>query len=103
MIRLPGNVVLVGEFPDILCGFFIGSPALTRLALGLGRDTGRAGAKGGLKVNRMAELLDRVLLASEFPDIFCVFSAGSPVLSWLVSLSPALRSSRSASAAATAW
>ena len=49
MIGPPGNVVLVGEFPNILCGFFIGSPGLTRLALGLGRND-------GLQVSRAASM-----------------------------------------------
>ena len=54
MTGLSGDIFLAYEFPDIFCGFSIGSPGLARVALGLGRDDGRAGVKGSLKVNMMA-------------------------------------------------
>ena len=93
MAELPGNVFLADEFPDIFCGFSIGGPSLTRLALGLGRDDGLAGVKGGLKMGMMTELPGNVFL----PTSSRTFSVASP------SVAPASRGSCSASAATTAW
>ena len=94
MTELPGNVLLADKFPNnIFCGFSLGSPGLARLARGLGHDGGLVGVKGGLKVGMMTELPGDIFLADEFPDIFCGFSF----------VAPALRGSRSASAATTAW
>ena len=83
MTGLSGDVFLADEFPDIFCGFSIGSPGLARLALGLGRDDGLAGGRGGLEVDTMIRLPGNVVLVGEFPDILCGFFIGSPALTRL--------------------
>ena len=53
--ELPDDVFLADELPGIFRGFPIDGPGLKRLALGLGRDDGLGGVKGGPEVIMMAE------------------------------------------------
>ena len=73
----PNSVLLAGEFLVIFGGSAVGSIVLTLLMLGLGRDDGLVGGKGGLKVGVMAGTPSSVLLAGETPGILCAFPAVS--------------------------